>query len=93
MLGAVKVWPNLQKTPTQTSHFINFFYQPLQLIWSVSLLRYSEGAGLYHLYAIVVECDDHFLSYIRPEMEGAPAWDVWRADWFWRAKFSNSLEP
>eukprot|EP00434_Breviolum_minutum_P027080 symbB.v1.2.023948.t1/scaffold2232.1/size85206/5 len=36
----------------------------------IDMGKYSEGAGLYHLYAIVVECDDHFLSYIRPEMEG-----------------------
>lgn len=36
----------------------------------IDMGKYSEGAGLYHLYAIMVECDDHFLSYIRPEMEG-----------------------
>ena len=33
--------------------------------------RYAEGGAVYHLYAIMVECDDHYLSYIRPEMEGA----------------------
>ncbi|CAJ1400550.1 unnamed protein product, partial [Effrenium voratum] len=36
----------------------------------IDMGKYSEGAGVYHLYAIMVECDDHFLSYIRPEMEG-----------------------
>ena len=35
--------------------------------------RYAEGGALYHLYAIMVECDDHYLSYIRPEMEGGVA--------------------
>ncbi|CAE7257314.1 UBP12 [Symbiodinium natans] len=36
----------------------------------IDLSKYAEGGALYHLYAIMVECDDHYLSYIRPEMEG-----------------------
>eukprot|EP00439_Symbiodinium_sp_Y106_P034128 s7598_g4.t1 len=36
----------------------------------IDMGKYAEGGAVYHLYAIMVECDDHYLSYIRPEMEG-----------------------
>ncbi|CAE7742965.1 gpmA [Symbiodinium pilosum] len=36
----------------------------------IDMGKYAEGGSLYHLYAIMVECDDHYVSYIRPEMEG-----------------------
>merc|ERR1712232_1329140 len=33
-------------------------------------MGYQEGAGLYLLYGVMVESDEHYWSYIRPEMEG-----------------------
>jgi len=32
--------------------------------------KYCEGAGIYLLYGVMVEADEHYWSYIRPEMEG-----------------------
>merc|ERR1712060_681927 len=36
----------------------------------IDMGKYCEGAGVYNLYGVMVESDEHYWSYIRPEMEG-----------------------
>ncbi|CAK0880704.1 unnamed protein product, partial [Prorocentrum cordatum] len=36
----------------------------------IDMAKYCEGAGVYNLYGVMVESDEHYWSYIRPEMEG-----------------------
>ncbi|CAE8626532.1 unnamed protein product, partial [Polarella glacialis] len=36
----------------------------------IDMAKYCEGAGIYNLYGVMVESDEHYWSYIRPEMEG-----------------------
>mmetsp|Transcript_119963 Transcript_119963/g.233518 ORF Transcript_119963/g.233518 Transcript_119963/m.233518 type:complete len:1330 (-) Transcript_119963:135-4124(-) len=36
----------------------------------IDMSRYCEGSGVYNLYGVMVESDEHYWSYIRPEMEG-----------------------
>mmetsp|Transcript_79043 Transcript_79043/g.183377 ORF Transcript_79043/g.183377 Transcript_79043/m.183377 type:complete len:988 (+) Transcript_79043:131-3094(+) len=36
----------------------------------IDMSKYCEGSGVYNLYGVMVESDEHYWSYIRPEMEG-----------------------
>merc|ERR1712050_96457 len=36
----------------------------------IDMGKYCEGSGVYNLYGVMVESDEHYWSYIRPEMEG-----------------------